>query len=130
PRRPPRPRPGRAAAGHARSQRGPAGDRARTRSACGGQSLMSDQSKAGRSEDPTNRSNLHERLRDRIGQDIVAGRLAPGTTIKAQELRTRYDVSLSRVREVVRVNEPLGVLRPIRRVALVVARMDAWSLLN
>jgi DNA-binding FadR family transcriptional regulator len=91
---------------------------------------MSDQSKAGRSEDPTNRSNLHERLRDRIGQDIVAGRLAPGTIIKAEELRTRYDVSLSVVREVVRVIESLGMLRPIRRVGLVVLAMDEWTLLD
>src|SRR5699024_12810254 len=96
--------------------RGPAGDRARTRSARGGQSLMSDQSMAGRSEDPTNRSNLHERLRDRIGQDIVAGRLAPGPIIKAEELRTRYDWSLSVLREVVRVLESLGMLRATRRV--------------
>lgn len=85
---------------------------------------------AGRSEGPTNRSNLHERLRDRIGQDIVAGRLAPGTIIKAEELRTRYDVSLSVVREVVRVIESLGMLRPIRRVGLVVLAMDEWTLLD
>jgi DNA-binding FadR family transcriptional regulator len=91
---------------------------------------MSDQSMAGRSEGPTNRSNLHERLRDRIGQDIVAGRLAPGTIIKAEELRTRYDVSLSVVREVVRVIESLGMLRPIRRVGLVVLAMDEWTLLD
>ena len=85
---------------------------------------------AGRSEGPTNRSNLHERLRDRIGQDIVAGRLAPGTIIKAEELRTRYDVSLSVVREVVRVIESLGMLRPIRRVGLVVLAMNEWTLLD
>jgi DNA-binding FadR family transcriptional regulator len=91
---------------------------------------MSDQSMAGRSEGPTNRSNLHERLRDRIGQDIVAGRLAPGTIIKAEELRERYDVSLSVVREVVRVIESLGMLRPIRRVGLVVLAMNEWTLLD
>ena len=85
---------------------------------------------AGRSEGPTNRSNLHERLRDRIGQDIVAGRLAPGTIIKAEELRERYDVSLSVVREVVRVIESLGMLRPIRRVGLVVLAMNEWTLLD
>src|SRR5699024_4449646 len=50
--------------------------------------------------------------------------------IKAEELRTRYDVSLSVVREVVRVIESLGMLRPIRRVGLVVLAMDEWTLLD
>ena len=77
-----------------------------------------------------NRGSLHETLRDQVGQDIVAGRLAAGTIIKAEELRTRYDVSLSVVREVVRVIESLGMLRPIRRVGLVVLAMDEWTLLD
>ena len=80
--------------------------------------------------EPTSRGNLHERLRDQIGQDIVAGRLAAGTIVKAEELRTLYDVSLSVVREVVRVLESLGMLQPIRRVGLVVLAMSEWMLLD
>lgn len=77
-----------------------------------------------------NRGNLHETLRDQVGQDIVAGRLAAGTIIKAEDLRARYDVSLSVVREVVRVLESLGMLQPIRRVGLVVLAMSEWMLLD
>jgi DNA-binding FadR family transcriptional regulator len=97
-----------------------------------GQSLMSDQSHGGSERGARrNRSNLHERLRDRIGQDIVAGRLAPGTIIKAEELREPGTTCpLSVVREVVRVIESLGMLRPIRRVRLVVLAMDEWTLLD
>ncbi|WP_253719931.1 FadR/GntR family transcriptional regulator [Brevibacterium renqingii] len=84
----------------------------------------------GQTEGPMNRRNLHERLRDQIGQDIVAGRLAAGTIIKAEDLRAGYDVSLSVVREVVRVLESLGMLRPVRRVGLVVLAMDEWMLLD
>lgn len=76
------------------------------------------------------RGNLHEGLRDQVGQDIVAGRLAAGTIIKAEDLRARYDVSLSVVREVVRVLESLGMLQPIRRVGLVVLAMSEWMLLD
>ena len=39
-------------------------------------------------------------------------------------------MSLSVVREVVRVIESLGMLRPIRRVGLVVLAMDEWTLLD
>ncbi|GGC48338.1 transcription factor [Brevibacterium sediminis] len=77
-----------------------------------------------------NRGNLHETLRDQVGQDIVSGRLAAGTIIKAEDLRARYDVSLSVVREVVRVLESLGMLQPIRRVGLVVLAMSEWMLLD
>ncbi|WP_228282335.1 FadR/GntR family transcriptional regulator [Brevibacterium atlanticum] len=77
-----------------------------------------------------NPRNLHERLRDQVGQDIVAGRLAAGTIVRAEDLRARYDVSLSVVREVVRVLESLGMLRPVKRVGLVVLAMSEWTLLD
>ena len=46
--------------------------------------------------------NLHERLLNSIGTDIVTGDLEAGTVVRAEELRVRYEVSLSVVREVVR----------------------------
>ena len=52
---------------------------------------------------------LHDSMLEQLGQDIVGGVLAPGTTISADEVATRYDVSRTVIREVVRVLESLGL---------------------
>lgn len=76
------------------------------------------------------RGNLHERLLDAVGRDIVSGQLPAGVVVKAEELRVRYDVSLSVVREAVRVLESLGMIRPVRRVGLVILAMTEWTILD
>lgn len=74
--------------------------------------------------------NLHESLLNSIGMDIVAGALAAGTVIRTEELRVRYEVSLSVVRESVRVLESLGMVKPIRRLGLVILAMEEWTILD
>ena len=74
--------------------------------------------------------NLHESLLNSVGTDIVTGDLAPETVIRAEELRVRYEVSLSVVREVVRVLESLGMVKPIRRLGLVILSMEEWTILD
>lgn len=74
--------------------------------------------------------NLHESLLNSVGTDIVTGTLAAGTVIRAEELRVRYEVSLSVVREVVRVLESLGMVKPIRRLGLVILSMEEWTILD
>lgn len=74
--------------------------------------------------------NLHENVLNAIGTDIVSGALETGAVIRAEELRTRYEVSLSVVREVVRVLESLGMVRPVRRLGLVILAMEDWTILD
>ncbi|EKU48653.1 transcriptional regulator [Mycobacteroides abscessus subsp. abscessus] len=83
-------------------------------------------------ETPTGRAgeNLHGRVLDAIGRDIVSGQLPPGVVVKAEELRARYDVSLSVVREAVRVLESLGMVRPVRRLGLIILAMSEWTILD
>lgn len=74
--------------------------------------------------------NLHENVLNAIGADIVSGVLATGTVIRAEELRARYEVSLSVVREAIRVLESLGMVRPVRRLGLVILPMADWTILD
>ncbi|GAA3827942.1 FCD domain-containing protein [Brevibacterium ammoniilyticum] len=75
-------------------------------------------------------ANLHERVLDAVGRDIVSGALPPGVVVTTEELRGRYEVSLSVVREVVRVLESLGMVRPVRRLGLVILAMSEWTILD
>lgn len=75
-------------------------------------------------------NNLHESLLNAVGTDIVSGALAAGSVIRAEQLRARYEVSLSVVREVVRVLESLGMVKPVRRLGLVILAMEEWTILD
>lgn len=83
-----------------------------------------------RTSSRTSGGNLHESLLNSIGTDIVTGHLEAGTVVRAEELRVRYEVSLSVVREVVRVLESLGMVKPIRRLGLVILSMREWTILD
>lgn len=73
---------------------------------------------------------LHETVLDRLGSDIVAGVLAPGTRISADDVVTQYSVSRTVVREVVRVLESLGLLAVRRRVGITVLGEQHWNSLD
>ncbi|WP_213576204.1 FCD domain-containing protein [Rhodococcus sp. USK13] len=73
---------------------------------------------------------LHETVLDRLGSDIVAGVVAPGTRISADDVVTQYSVSRTVVREVVRVLESLGLLAVRRRVGITVLGEDHWNSLD
>lgn len=73
---------------------------------------------------------LHETVLDRLGSDIVAGVVAPGTRISADDVVTQYSVSRTVVREVVRVLESLGLLAVRRRVGITVLGEEHWNSLD
>ena len=79
---------------------------------------------------PPPRENLHGQVVEAIGRDIVSEALPPGVVVKTEELRARYDVSLSVIREAVRVLESLGMVRPVRRLGLVILAMSEWTILD
>ncbi|TQC45137.1 FadR family transcriptional regulator [Rhodococcus sp. WS4] len=73
---------------------------------------------------------LHETVLDRLGSDIVAGVVAAGTRISADDVVTQYSVSRTVVREVVRVLESLGLLAVRRRVGITVLGEEHWNSLD
>ncbi len=69
---------------------------------------------------------LSERLRINLAEDIISGRLPPGTPLDEVELATRYQVSRTPVREALRQLSALGlVVHRAHRGAIVVEASDA-----
>ncbi|KAA0022593.1 FadR/GntR family transcriptional regulator [Antrihabitans cavernicola] len=73
---------------------------------------------------------LHDSLVDRVGADIVAGRIPADTRIVADEMVQQYGVSRTVVREAVRVLESMGLVAVRRRVGITVQPRDSWNPLD
>ncbi|MGA9872281.1 MAG: FCD domain-containing protein [Rhodococcus sp. (in: high G+C Gram-positive bacteria)] len=73
---------------------------------------------------------LHDSVLDKLGRDIVAGAVPAGTTISADDVAVRFEVSRTVVREVVRVLESLGLLTVRRRVGITVLDSSQWNSLD
>ena len=71
---------------------------------------------------------LFERVLDSVGLAICAGTAPPVLT--AQEIEESTGASRSVVREAARVLETLGMVRPVKRVGLVVQAAPAWNTLD
>ncbi|WP_165069863.1 FadR/GntR family transcriptional regulator [Marisediminicola senii] len=74
--------------------------------------------------------SLHDRVVDDIGRRIVAGELAVGSTVLAEQLATELGVGRSVVREAVRVLQSLGLVTSVRRVGIRVLPEAVWSVLD
>lgn len=73
-------------------------------------------------------TGLFERVLDSVGLAICAGTAPPVLT--AQEIEESTGASRSVVREAARVLETLGMVRPVKRVGLVVQGAAAWNALD
>lgn len=73
---------------------------------------------------------LHTTLVDRLGSDIVAGRIPVGTRILADEMVAQHGMSRTVVREVVRVLESMGLVAVRRRVGITVQPSTCWNPLD
>ncbi len=71
---------------------------------------------------------LHHRLLDELGQQIVSGRLEPGTVVTVEVLETQHGISRSVVRETVRVLESMGLASSRRRRGIEVLPESNWNL--
>lgn len=71
---------------------------------------------------------LHDRLLQTLGSRIVKGDLPVGGVLLANDIAERYGVSLSVVREVVRVLSSLGMVSSTKRVGINVRPITAWNL--
>ena len=60
-------------------------------------------------------ADLHSAVVNRLGEDIVSGRLESGAVLSSEQLETRYGASRSVMREAIRVLEQLGMAASRRR---------------
>lgn len=74
------------------------------------------------------RESLHSSLVDKLGLAVVSGELAEHAVLSVEELETRYGVSRSVIREVIRVLSSLGLLASRRRLGTVIQPRTAWNL--
>lgn len=73
---------------------------------------------------------LHARVVDALGQEVVNGRLAPGSVLYADDLVERFEVSRSVVREAVRTLSSIGLVESRRQVGTRVLPRTHWNLLD
>jgi len=72
-------------------------------------------------------AQLHGRVVQRWGQDIVSGELPTGSRISADRAAGQLGVSRTVVREAVRVLESMGLLAVRRRLGITVRPAEHWN---
>ena len=70
---------------------------------------------------------MHARVVAELGAEIVSGALAPGSVLRLEGLQTRFGVSRTAAREVVRVLEALRLTSSKRRVGITVREPREWN---
>lgn len=76
------------------------------------------------------RASIYSRVIEELGREICEGRLAPGSVLTVEEIEASTGASRSVVRESARVLASLGLLRPTRRVGMVVLGETEWNLFD
>lgn len=75
-------------------------------------------------------ADLHSAVVNRLGEDIVSGRLEAGAVLSSEQLETRYGASRSVMREAIRVLEQLGMAASRRRVGVTIASREMWKVFD
>ncbi len=78
----------------------------------------------------TDRRNLYGKLVDELGIAITGGELPPGERIAIEDLERRYDVSLTVVREAIRVLATKGLVNARPRRGTLVRARNHWHMLD
>ncbi|WP_242496443.1 FadR/GntR family transcriptional regulator [Xylanimonas protaetiae] len=73
---------------------------------------------------------LHTTVLDALGRRITGGDLREGSVLTLDAISQEFGVSRTVAREVMRLLEGYGLVRPRRRVGLVVLPMSAWQVLS
>ncbi len=82
------------------------------------------------SADAAPRLSLHATVLDVVGSEIVAGTLRENNTLNVEELRERFGVSRTVIRETLRSLQALGLVRARSKVGTQVNHSSSWALLN
>lgn len=78
----------------------------------------------------TTDKGLHEQVLERIGPDLVWGELQKVSDLRLDLIESRYGVSRSVAREVVRVLESMGMVSSRRRVGITIQPRSDWNALD
>lgn len=78
----------------------------------------------------TPRPTIYSRVIDEIGGAICSGRIAAGSALTVEELQESTRASRSVIRESARVLAALGLLRPTKRVGMVVLDESSWNVFD
>ena len=81
-------------------------------------------------ESPRQAAGRHEDVLDRLGPDLLWGGLSAIDHLRLELVESRYGVSRSAAREVVRVLEAMGVVSSRRRVGITVRPREEWNVLD
>jgi DNA-binding FadR family transcriptional regulator len=76
---------------------------------------------------PSAASRRHTEILDILGTEICSGKLAPSSALLTDDLETRFDVSRTLVREVLRVLSSLGLIASRRKTGTVVLPESEWD---
>jgi DNA-binding FadR family transcriptional regulator len=79
---------------------------------------------------PPAAAGRHENVLDRLGPDLLWGELSTTADLRLELVESRYGVSRSAAREVVRVLEAMGVVSSRRRVGITVRPRGEWNVLD
>ncbi len=72
-------------------------------------------------------SPLHHQALERLGRELVSGRIPVGAVVTLADLEARFLVSRTVAREIMRVLESLGMIRSRRRVGITVLERSHWK---
>ncbi|GIV80321.1 GntR family transcriptional regulator [Litorilinea aerophila] len=75
-------------------------------------------------------TSLSEQIEDALKAEILAGRYRPGQRISPDELRDRWGVSITPVRDAIRRLESIGLVKVLPRRGVYVATIDKKSFKN
>jgi DNA-binding FadR family transcriptional regulator len=75
-------------------------------------------------------TGVHEDVLERLGPDLLWGGLSATDDLRLELVESRYGVSRSAAREVVRVLEAMGVVSSRRRVGITVRPREEWNVLD
>lgn len=73
---------------------------------------------------------MHASLLDKLGADVVSGRLPAGHVLTLEGVGTEHGVSRSVAREAVRVLESMGMIASKRRVGITIQPAQHWNVFD
>ncbi|AWB84587.1 FadR/GntR family transcriptional regulator [Corynebacterium liangguodongii] len=73
---------------------------------------------------------LLNKILDTLGMEIISGTIAAGRTFTLSDLSTRFGISRTVAREVMRALEQLGLVVPSRRIGIKVLPSSHWNVFD
>ena len=75
-------------------------------------------------------SSVHSRLLETLGMEITNGQYAAGTVLRLEDLESRFSLSRTAVREVIRVIESMHLVESRQRVGITIQDSTHWNVFD